>query len=82
MGWRDIEVVLHADGRPTLEFHGHGKKRVQQLGVALALVSLTHSDLSAAAVVILVGGAPIVGTPPVGTPIGGTPPAGTPSIQG
>lgn len=77
VGWRDIEVVLHADGRPTLEFHGHGRKRVQQLGVALALVSLTHSDLSAAAVVILVGGAPIVGmTPPTGIPLGGSPLAG------
>ena len=68
VGWRDIEVVSHADGRPSLEFHGHGRKRIQQLGVALALVSLTHSDLSAAAVVILMGGAPIVGTPPMGTP--------------
>lgn len=72
VGWRDIEVVSLADGRPSLEFHGHGRKRIQQLGVALALVSLTHSDLSAAAVVILMGGAPIIaGTPPAGIPIDG-----------
>jgi len=72
VGWRDIEVVSLSDGRPSLEFHGHARKRIGQLGVALALVSLTHSDLSAAAVVILMGGAPIVaGTPPAGIPIDG-----------
>ena len=72
VGWRDIEVVSLSDGRPSLEFHGHARKRIGQLGVALALVSLTHSDISAAAVVILMGGAPIVpGTPPVGIPIDG-----------
>ena len=74
VGWRDIEVVSLSDGRPSLEFHGHARKRIGQLGVALALVSLTHSDLSAAAVVILMGGAPIIaGTPPTGIPIDGAP---------
>jgi holo-[acyl-carrier protein] synthase len=56
VGWRDIEVVPHSDGRPSLEFHGHGRRRVEQLGMVAAYVSLTHSDLSAAAVVVLVGG--------------------------
>lgn len=55
VGWRDIEVVPHSDGRPSIELHGHGKRRAQQLGVVRALVSLTHSDLTAAAVVVLVG---------------------------
>lgn len=55
VGWRDIEVVPHSDGRPTLEFHGHGRRRIEQLGVMVAHISLTHSDLSAAAVVILMG---------------------------
>ena len=64
VGWRDIEVVPHGDGRPSLEFHGHGKKRILQLGVATAYISLTHSDLSAAAVVILYGGAPPDLAPP------------------
>lgn len=55
VGWRDIEVVPHRDGRPSLEFHGHGKKRILQLGVHAAHISLTHSDLTAGAVVILLG---------------------------
>ena len=61
VGWRDIEVVSLADGRPTLEFHGHGRRRIEQLGCLQAMITLTHSDLSAAAVVLLIGAMP--GTP-------------------
>ena len=63
VGWRDIEVVPRGDGRPTLEFHGLGRKRITELGVVAAHISLTHSDLSAAAVVILMGPMPSPGSP-------------------
>lgn len=63
VGWRDIEVVSLHDGRPTLEFHGHGRRRIEQLGCVQAMITLTHSDLSAAAVVLLIGPMPGA-TPP------------------
>ena len=64
VGWRDIEVVSLADGRPTLEFHGHGRRRIEQLGCVQAMITLTHSDLSAAAVVLLIGSIPGYTPPP------------------
>ena len=57
VGWRDSEVVLNGDGSPTLQFHGRAKVAAARLNATDALVSLTHSARSAAAVVILVGGA-------------------------
>ncbi|MFL5574453.1 MAG: holo-ACP synthase [Gemmatimonadaceae bacterium] len=53
VGWRDIEVVAGPDGRPTLELHGHARRRADQLGVVRALVTLTHTDGVAGAVVVL-----------------------------
>ena len=53
VGWRDIEVIVHGDGRPALEFHGHARRRAEQLGVVRVHVTLTHSDTTAAAVVVL-----------------------------
>jgi len=53
VSWKDIEVVVRQDGQPLLEFHGHAKKRAAELGVARAWVSLTHSETTAGAVVVL-----------------------------
>ena len=53
IGWRDIEVVLEWDGRPTLRFHGRAAERAAELGVTRAHLSLTHADHTAAAVVVL-----------------------------
>ena len=58
VGWRDIEVVSEWDGRPTLALHGRAAERAAELGVRVALLTLTHSDASAAAVVILQGVVP------------------------
>ena len=55
VGWRDSEIVLNGDGSPTLQFHGLAKAAAARLNATDALVSLTHSARSAAAVVILVG---------------------------
>ena len=59
VGWRDIEVVNHGDGRPALEFHGLAKRRAEQLGVVRAHVTLTHTDTTAGAVVVLEGELPV-----------------------
>ena len=53
VGWRDIEVVPTVDGRPTLVFHGFAAQRAERLGVARVLVTLTHTDGVAGAVVVL-----------------------------
>jgi holo-[acyl-carrier protein] synthase len=53
VSWKDIEVVVREDGQPLLEFHGHAKRRAVELGVTRAWVTLTHSETTAAAVVVL-----------------------------
>jgi holo-[acyl-carrier protein] synthase len=53
INWKDIEVGVRPDGQPFLEFHGHAKRRAAELGVTRAWVTLTHSEGTAAAVVIL-----------------------------
>jgi holo-[acyl-carrier protein] synthase len=55
IGWRDVEVLVERDGQPALRFHGAAARRAAELGVRRAFVSLTHSDASAAAVVVLEG---------------------------
>lgn len=55
VGWLDSEVVLNAHGRPSLQLHGVAERAANHLGVSSAIMSLTHSDSAAAAVVILLG---------------------------
>ena len=55
VGWLDSEVVLNAHGRPSLRLHGVAERAANHLGVSSAIMSLTHSDSTAAAVVILLG---------------------------
>ena len=55
IGWRDIEVERAGDGKPSLRFHGLAKERAEALGVKRIHISLTHTDTSAGAVVILEG---------------------------
>lgn len=52
IGWRDIEVV-RADDRPTLALHGRAADRAAELGVTNIWVSLTHTAMTAGAVVVL-----------------------------
>ncbi len=53
IGWSEIEVTRDALGRPGLAFHGRAAARADELGVVRTHCSLTHTDLSAAAVVVL-----------------------------
>jgi len=53
MGWKDIEVYRNQSGQPYLRLHGNGAKLAESWGVAGSLLSLTHNESSAAAVVIL-----------------------------
>jgi holo-[acyl-carrier protein] synthase len=56
IGWRDIEVVRERDGRPTLRLHGLAAERAAEMGVGRAWVTLTHTDATAGAVVVLESG--------------------------
>jgi holo-[acyl-carrier protein] synthase len=55
IGWREVEVARRDDGRPTLLFHGRAEEVAQRLGVGSMMVSLTHTETAAAAVVVLLG---------------------------
>ncbi len=55
IGWREVEVGRADDGRPLLELHGKALGAAERLGVKSTLVSLTHTDTQAAAVVLLLG---------------------------
>lgn len=55
IGWREIEVVRDWDGRPGTRLSGRADQRAHELGVNVVLLSLTHSDLHAAAIAVLVG---------------------------
>ena len=56
IAWLDSEVLASEDGMPKLRLHGAAASAAQRLSVSDIIMSLTHSDTAAAAVVILIGG--------------------------
>jgi holo-[acyl-carrier protein] synthase len=55
VGWHEVEVGRAEDGRPSLVMRGKARDAAERLGVTSSLVSLTHTDTQAAAVVLLLG---------------------------
>jgi holo-[acyl-carrier protein] synthase len=53
IGWRDVEVVSRPDGSPALKLHGRAHQRLVELGGGALHISLTHSQATAVAVVIV-----------------------------
>jgi holo-[acyl-carrier protein] synthase len=53
IGWRELEVFARDDGGPVLRLHGRAERRAAELGVARILVTISHSDTAAVAVVVL-----------------------------
>ena len=53
IGWREIEVVRDVQGRPNVSLHGLAGRILAEQPGARVHVSLTHSELSAAAVAII-----------------------------
>lgn len=53
VNWLEIEVIREPSGRPTLRFHGRAAERAAQMGVNHASLSLTHSNETAMASVVL-----------------------------
>ena len=52
VGWRDIEVIRHESGAPSIRLHGRAKKRAQRLGVQEISLSMSHSRDYAVAFVV------------------------------
>ncbi len=53
IGWREVEVVSREGHAPTLILTGRADARARELGVAHLWLSLTHTDATAAATVVL-----------------------------
>lgn len=56
--FREIVVAREASGRPAIRFEGRARAIAERLGVASAEVTITHTDRTAAAAVLLVCAAP------------------------
>jgi holo-[acyl-carrier protein] synthase len=53
IGWREVEVVPRDGRTPTLIFRGRAEARYRELKIAHVWLSITHTDSTAAAVVVL-----------------------------
>jgi holo-[acyl-carrier protein] synthase len=53
IGWREIEVIAADGGPPALVLHGPAQDRATAMGAARWLLSISHSDAAAVAVVII-----------------------------
>jgi holo-[acyl-carrier protein] synthase len=53
IGWRELEVLSRAGRAPALLLHGRAAERANELLVTRIHLSLTHTDSSAAAVVVV-----------------------------
>ena len=53
MGWRDIDVQKKPSGEPFLVLTGGADKLAKQRGVKNALITLSHTDHHAMAVIVL-----------------------------
>lgn len=52
VGWREMEVLANARGKPYIRLHGAAAVRARALGLVSWSVSLTHSDTLAIAMVV------------------------------
>ena len=55
VAWREFEVMRAPSGQPIIVFHGKAGEIAKALGVKKALVTITHSEKSAIAQVLLEG---------------------------
>lgn len=53
IAWREMEVVSGAHGRPSLILHGQAAARAVELAVTGIWLTLSHTELTAGAVVVL-----------------------------
>ena len=53
IGWREVEVVPGDGHAPALAFHGRAEARAKELEIQHVWLSLSHTDTTAGAVVVL-----------------------------
>ena len=53
IGWRELEVVSRVHQAPILLLHGRAYDRASELGIVRVHLSLTHTDTTAAAYVVV-----------------------------
>jgi holo-[acyl-carrier protein] synthase len=55
MGWRDIDVQKKSSGEPFLVFSGGAEELAKRRSILHALITLSHSDQHAVAMIVLEG---------------------------
>jgi holo-[acyl-carrier protein] synthase len=58
MGWRDIDVRKKPSGEPFLVFSGGAEELAKRRGLISALITLTHAEHHAVAMIVLEGADP------------------------
>jgi len=53
VGFRDVEVINRAQGKPELQFHGRAREMVYRDGITECHISLSHTDRYAVAFIVL-----------------------------
>ena len=53
MGWKDIDVHREPSGQPFLVFHGGAEQLAEERRIARALLTLSHTEHHAVAMVVL-----------------------------
>ncbi len=53
IGWHEVEVVSQTGRAPELRYHGRAAARAEALGVKRSHLSITHTDTTAGAVVVI-----------------------------
>jgi holo-[acyl-carrier protein] synthase len=52
IGWKQIEILPDADGKPVVRLHGRAEEQAQNLGLERLAISLSHSRDYAVAMVV------------------------------
>lgn len=71
LSWRDVEVIPDPAGKPEIVLSGEALRAAERLGVAHALLSLSHTANLAMASVILEGDPASHPAPPAESAVGG-----------
>ncbi len=58
VSWRDVEVIRHRSGAPSIKLHGRGARVAERLAVSQVAISLSHSREYAVASVVVETGEP------------------------
>jgi holo-[acyl-carrier protein] synthase len=53
IGWKELEVISDGASPPALVLHGRARARAAELGAAEPLLTISHSDGAAVAVVLI-----------------------------